>query len=398
MILLAPGIYPGGITVPPDKPGITIRGEDRNTVVFDGQDTEVSAIEVSADGVTLENMTAHDFTAGGFYWSDVEGFAGRYLTVWNVGLYGINAISSRDGVIEDSYVSAAAHTAFSIRECQPCDATIRRVTATLSAVGFAGTNAGGDLVVEDSRFLLNGVGILPSSFDAGLEPPPQHDAIFRRNEVVGSGTVVTPRTSPLAGFHGVGIGIAGGEGNLVEDNDVRGSARYGIAVFTAVDQATSWFPARNRVTGNRVSDSGIADLALAGGRGQENCFDANDAGTTRPTGLAGKCARIGATDPTVEADLVKPPRQLLLGLPVPPAYSEMRPPGPQPTMPIALPVDTPTPRLTAPPAAVSAQPAASQIPAAASGETIVQAASILIVALFSVVLLLVAVRVVPRRR
>ena len=73
----------------------TIRGEDRNTVVFDGQDQRANAIDVEADGVTLENMSAHNFTANGFYWDGVEGFAGRYLTVWNVGLYGIYAISSR---------------------------------------------------------------------------------------------------------------------------------------------------------------------------------------------------------------------------------------------------------------------------------------------------------------
>ena len=72
--------------------------------------------------MTLENMSAHNFTANGFYWDGVEGFAGRYLTVWNVGLYGIYAISSRGGVMEESYVSGAADAAFYIGECNPCDA------------------------------------------------------------------------------------------------------------------------------------------------------------------------------------------------------------------------------------------------------------------------------------
>ena len=218
-------------------------------MVFDGEDLRANAIDVEADGVTLENMSAHNFTANGFYWAEVEGFAGRYLTVWNVGLYGIYAISSRGGIMEQSYVSGAADAAFYIGECQPCDATIRNVTATLSAVGYSGTNAGGNLVVEDSKWLLNSVGILPNSFDVGLEPPPQRDAIFRRNEVVGSGTVVTPRTTPLGGYHGVGIGIAGGQQNLVQDNDVRGSTRYGIAVFTAIDRTSRWYPGGTTVTG-----------------------------------------------------------------------------------------------------------------------------------------------------
>ena len=397
VILLAPGTYPGGYEVPPNRPGITIRGEDRNTVVFDGADQRSNAIEVTADGVTLENMSAHNFTANGFYWDEVDGYAGRYLTVWNVGLYGIYAISSRGGVMEQSLVSGAADAAFYIGECQPCDATIRNVTATLSAVGYSGTNAGGNLVVEDSRFLLNSVGILPNSFDVGLEPPPQHDAIFRRNEVAGSGTVVTPRTTPLGGYHGVGIGIAGGQGNLVEDNVVRGSARYGIAVFTAIDRSSRWNPARNQVTGNRVSESGTADLALAGGIGNENCFQDNEAETALPEGIVDTCSRSGDSDPQVEADLVKPPPELLEGLPEAPSYAEMDRPGPQPTMPLEPPVEAPT----ALPTAAASLPAGSQVPAsprpdlvpsAAVGEPALLAAIVLIVAIFTVAIVLVAFR------
>ncbi len=353
-------------------------------MVFDGEDIRPNAIEVLADGVNLENMSAHNFTANGFYWDEVEGFAGRYLTVWNVGLYGIYAISSRSGIMEQSYVSGAADAAFYIGECQPCDATIRNVTATLSAVGYSGTNAGGNLVVEDSRWLLNSVGILPNSFEVGLEPPPQRDATFRRNEVVGSGTVVTPRTTPLGGYHGVGIGIAGGQANLVEGNDVRGSTRYGIAVFTAIDRTSSWIPGRNTVAGNKVSDSGIADLALAGGTGIDNCFRDNQVATSLPAGLEGGCASPGTTDPQVEADLVRAPPALLEGLPVPPDYSEMAAPGDQPTMPLE-PIDEP-----------SLQPSpgssAAPVPSAAIGEPVLLGAILVIVAVFAVVIVVVAFR------
>ncbi|MCI0344294.1 MAG: right-handed parallel beta-helix repeat-containing protein, partial [Chloroflexi bacterium] len=271
LILVGAGVYPGGIVVPESKPGITIRGVDRNTVVLDGADRVQNAIEVEADGVTLENMTAHNYVENGFYWDGVDGYAGRYLTVWNVGLYGIYAVESRDGVIEHSYVSGAADAAFYIGECYPCDAALRDVTATLSAVGYSGTNAGGNLVLEDSFFDANGTGILPNSFDVGLAAPPQREATFRRNLVSGSGTVPTPRRTPLGGFAGIGIGIAGGVDNHVEDNEVSGSARYGIAVFTTVDRESSWVPSDNRVTGNLVSGSGTADLALAAGSGAGNC-------------------------------------------------------------------------------------------------------------------------------
>jgi hypothetical protein len=92
VIVLDRGIYPGGDIVPESKPGITIRGVDRNEVVFDGRDEIANALVIEADNVTVENMSAHNFVGNGFYWTGVEGYAGRYLTVWNVGLYGIYAI------------------------------------------------------------------------------------------------------------------------------------------------------------------------------------------------------------------------------------------------------------------------------------------------------------------
>lgn len=333
VIVLAPGTYPGEISVPPEKPGITIRGEDRNTVVFDGGDVRHNAIDVEADGVTLENMTAHNYLENGFYWDGVDGYAGRYLTVWNVGLYGIYAIQSRGGLIEQSYVSAAADAAFYIGECQPCDATVRNVTATLSAVGYSGTNAGGNLTVEDSRFTANSVGILPNSFDVGLEPPPQRGATFRRNVVVGSGSVVTPRATPLGGYYGVGIGVAGGVGNVIEDNVVENSIRYGIAVFTAIDRQATWVPSDNRIVRNRVAGSGTADLALADGSGAGNCFEGNDAPVTLPINLALSCSKAGDGEDSVAAALVRPPPSLLEGLPEAPSYADIPAPGPQPTMP-----------------------------------------------------------------
>ena len=334
VILLAAGTYPGEIVVPEEKPGITIRGIDRNAVVFDGADSRANAIEVEADGVTLENMAAHSYLENGFYWDGVDGYAGRYLTVWNVGLYGIYAIESRGGVMEHSYVSGAADAAFYVGECYPCDAVLRNLTATLSAVGYSGTNAGGNLVLEDSLFENNATGILPNSYEVGLEPPPQREAVFRRNVVRGSGSVPTPRQTPLGGFYGIGIGIAGGVDNQIEANQVSGSTRYGIAVFGTVDRTTTWLPSGNRVTGNTVSTSGTADLALAEGSGPGNCFEGNAASLVEPPDMAAPCSADGEGSAAVMDELVQPPPALSVDLPDAPAYSDMPAPAPQPTMPI----------------------------------------------------------------
>jgi hypothetical protein len=341
VIVLAAGTYDGDVTVPEGKGGITIRGTDRNAVVFDGGGIRHNALEIEADGVTLENVSAHDYLENGFYWEGVVGFVGRYLTVWNVGLYGIYAIQSRSGIIEQSLVSGAADAAFYIGECQPCDTVIRDVTARLSAVGYSGTNAGGNLTVEDSLFELNEVGILPNSYDVGLEPPPQRGATFWRNVVRGSGSAATPRDSPLGGFRGIGIGIIGGVGNLVDGNEVSGSTRYGIAITPAIDRGARWVPSDNRITGNRVSGSGLADLALAAGSGSGNCFDGNTATALDPANVAAACSGQADGSADVAAAIAQPPPRLLDGLPSAPAFASMPAPDEQTSLPIGRPLDLP---------------------------------------------------------
>src|SRR5881227_2225480 len=76
VVLVDRGTYPGGVVVPKAKAGLTIRGVDRNAVVFDGADTQDDAIDVRADGVTLQNLSAHDFRKNAFYWDGVTGFTG----------------------------------------------------------------------------------------------------------------------------------------------------------------------------------------------------------------------------------------------------------------------------------------------------------------------------------
>jgi hypothetical protein len=338
LILLDRGTYPGGIVVPEGKPGITIRGVDRNEVVFDGRDIDVNAIDIDADDVVLENMSAHNFTGNGFYWDGVDGFAGRYLTVWNVNLYGIYAIQSRNGVFEQSLVSGAADAAFYIGECNPCDTVLRSLVARYSAIGYSGTNAGGNLEIRDSIWELNGTGILPNSFNDQPAPPPQRDSIIAGNVIRDSGTVPVPANSPLAGWVGLGIGIAGGHENLVEDNEITGSDRYGIALFATLQRDRSqWLPDANEIRGNTVTGSGIADLAMAEGSRIPNCFGGNEFGSSLPADIETvmPCDGQPTADghPRVTEDLSIPIPLALEQLGQRPRYQDMPVPEPQPNMP-----------------------------------------------------------------
>src|SRR2546428_4208779 len=150
LILLGRGVYRGAVVVPPTKRRITIRGVDRNRVVFDGHDERRTAILVHADGVTLENFSAHNYLGNALFWEGVKGFRASYLTIWNVGRYGIYVEGSADGVIDHDYISGAADAAYYVGECNPCHATLTHLVARLSAVGYSGTNASGGLVVRGS--------------------------------------------------------------------------------------------------------------------------------------------------------------------------------------------------------------------------------------------------------
>src|SRR5439155_10125470 len=96
-IVLGAGTYPGGNVVPPRKHDVTIKGVDRNDVVFDGGDKRKNGIVVHADGVSLLNMSAHNFLENAFYWEDANRFRGSYLTAWNVRGYGIYVEDGREG-------------------------------------------------------------------------------------------------------------------------------------------------------------------------------------------------------------------------------------------------------------------------------------------------------------
>ena len=344
-IVLAAGTYPGGNVVPHLKQDITIRGVDRNRVVFDGADTRENGILVRANGVSILNLSAHNYLENAFYWVGAKGFRASYLTAWNIRGYGIYVEDSERGVLDHDYVSGAADAAYYVGECKPCSATIAHVVARLSAVGYSGTNATG-VVIRDSVWDRNGAGIVPNTY-ANEALPPQSWTTIVGNTVTGTGRSRVPIRTALAGFVGIGIAIAGGNDNTIRRNRVVRSERYGIAVFPTArfvsfapgpEPGPPWRPRGNRVTGNVVTGSGWADLALAAGSGRGNCFGANLVRQALPAGLqAGPCsAHSAGGSPTVDAALTRPVRVMIRETQRrrdPPSYRAMPKPPPQSNMP-----------------------------------------------------------------
>jgi hypothetical protein len=344
-IVLDTGTYPGGTVVPAAKHDITITGVDRNAVVLDGADRRRNGITVHGDGVSILNLSAHNFLENAFYWKGADRFRASYLTAWNVRGYGIYIEDGESGVIDHSYVSGAADAAYYVGECRPCRTTIANVVAVRSAVGYSGTNATG-VVIRDSVWRGNGAGIVPNTY-ANEALPPESRATIIRNVVLRSGREPVPLRTALAGFVGVGIAVAGGSENVIRGNRVTGSERYGIAVFPTARYVTfnprvrqpgpPWRPRGNRVLNNVVAGSGRADLALAFGSGPRNCFAANTAQTTLPTDLETQSCGSASPDGDggVAAALTAPVQRMFratLRRRHPPSYRSLPPPPPQQAM------------------------------------------------------------------
>src|SRR5436190_8089529 len=345
-IVLDAGTYTGGNVVPPAKHDVTIRGIDRHQVVLDGADTRKNGIVVHADGVSILNMSAHNFLQNAYYWQGADHYRASYLTAWNVRGYGIYIEDGEQGMLDHDYVSGAADAAYYVGECRPCRATISQVVAALSAVGYSGTNAT-DVLIRDSVWDRNGVGILPTTY-ANEALPPQARTTIVRNTVTNSGRARVPIHTVLAGFIGIGIAVAGGNQNAIRDNRILRSERYGIAVFPTArfvtfrpvrsDPGPPWRPHGNRIVQNVASGSGVADLAVAKGSGKGNCFRANVVRTNQPRRLqTPACAGVSARGDNRVASALTARLRVMFEETMrrrrPPPYTSMPIPPAQPNLP-----------------------------------------------------------------
>ncbi|MFI5045928.1 MAG: nitrous oxide reductase family maturation protein NosD [Acidimicrobiia bacterium] len=342
LVLIAPGVYREAVVVATD--GIVLRGADRNRTILDGEFRRENGVRVAgADGVTVENLTARNYTYNGFLWTGVRGYRGSYLTAYRNGDYGVYAFDSQWGTFEHSYASGSPDSGFYIGQCNPCHAVINDVVAEHNQLGYSGTNAGGDLHIVQSVWRSNRAGIVPNSLD-DEELAPQGDAIIAANRVDGSGSA--PRRSATASegvdfLFGAGIVIIGGSNNLVSRNVLEGNATVGIVVVPnpGLLGQTAYPATDNKIVDNTVHGSDVADLAVVlPSAGDGNCFTGNTAATTAPTGLQAlaPCSERGS------ADLSTAPGQLDVAQFLdtsdnPPGVSYRRTPVPskQPTMPNA---------------------------------------------------------------
>jgi plastocyanin len=305
LVLVAPGEYHEAVRV--TTPYLTIRGEDRDTTILDGELKMANGIHViEADGVVLENMTARHYVTNGFYWTGVQGFRGSYLSAYANGDYGIYAFDSSWGRFEHSYGSGHPDSGFYIGQCEPCHIVINDVLSEGNALGFSGTNASGDFIVANSEWRDNLGGIAPNTLDSEALAP-GHDMLIAGNYVHDNSNVHVPAKQISLPAVGLGIFVTGVHDDIVRGNLVTGHSTYGIAVLPNVDD-NMWLTSGTRIEGNIVRDSGQADLALGALGLGGDCFIANTYATSIPIGIEAvascdgplRAGSVGAAAPSIQ--------------------------------------------------------------------------------------------------
>lgn len=300
MVLIAPGTYNEQVEITTDR--IVLRGQDRNSVVLDGQHQLDNGVTVASNGVAVENFTVTAYRQNGVLFSGayaaeeraqapgygeaygtdnyvVDGYRASYITAYNNGTYGLYAFAARNGIFEHSYASGHPDSGFYVGQCKPCNAVLRNLVAEKNAIGYYGTNASGDVWVVESIFRNNRLGMTPNSQDAE-KLAPQEDTWVVGNLVMNNDDPATPEIPE--GFFGGGIAVGGGTKNNVLKNRVEGHDGAGILVIPLNTYAPENNVIRDNVVSNNRFDLVVRLLTNAPG---SNCFSGNSFSISDPVNI-----------------------------------------------------------------------------------------------------------------
>ncbi|MFF0622190.1 right-handed parallel beta-helix repeat-containing protein [Streptomyces sp. NPDC004296] len=347
LVLVAPGVYHESVKV--STPRVTLRGESRDKVVLDGRLQQPNGIVVTAPGVAVQNLTVRNNTqngvlvtgstkaaaglpghSGGYDTGDepvtfLKSFLVSYVTATRNGLYGIYAFSAQNGVIEHSYASGGADSGIYVGQCKPCHIVVRDNVAELNAVGYEGTNAGGDMYVVGNRLVGNRVGLTTDS-DHQEKLLPQRGAVIAGNLIAANQQKATPEQAD--GGWGTGIGVDGGGDNQFIRNRIAGNSNAGLVITATADLP----PVGNQIVDNTFTGNGL-DVGWTfptATRGRGNCLRGNDLRTTVPARLATTAScPLPAGSPSPGGSWAMPTAPG--GIP----FTEVAAPGPQPQFPHA---------------------------------------------------------------
>ena len=301
---LADGWY-GSVDI--STPRIHIRGMNRNSVIVDGTlptaATSCSAAPADQNtlngdgrngvliwrvtGVSVDNLTVCNFLAGsgasgnGIWWngeagtfpSGVQNYSGSYLTATSTyfagsdpsnpsvcatcALYGIfSSNASGHSYLNQLYANNFSDSGTYVGACRrACSVTIDHSWMENNALGYSGTNSGGQIVVQNSTFDNNKDGFDTNTALTGDPPPPQNGkCTAATSSVTGTsrcwvftGNLVESNNNPNVpisgtaglGPTGTGMTISGGRYDTIANNRFLDNGAWGIALVPYPDGNTT---------------------------------------------------------------------------------------------------------------------------------------------------------------
>jgi hypothetical protein len=306
-ILVAPGDYKEtGYHVPAgsdqgagvlvEKPGIHIRGMNRNGVIIDGTkkgaatcssnpaDQELgpadseghhsgrNGIEVyKVAGVSVENLSVCNFQAGfhgagneiWFNFGDGSGkqtagaWRGAFLSATDqfyeegspyFGSYGLFVSNTGGpGLYTQTYANNMADSDYYVGACRDCNTILDHAHAESGALGYSGTNSGGHLTIQNSEFNNNKSGFVSNSQNNDDAPSPQDGSCPKEGETGPTGT------------HNCWLFTK----NSVHDNNNANVPTTGTAAAGPVGSGIVLSGGRNNiVTGNSIYNNGAWGILL----------------------------------------------------------------------------------------------------------------------------------------
>jgi len=279
------GDFPAAILI--TKPGIYLRGMNRNKVIVDGTKAGPPCNRIKkdqnfgpktksgpaglngimiwkADNVWVQNLTACNFLGGsgaagnavwwnggadsgtatkesiggwGYYGSYLTSTSTFYMNEHTAAEYGIFTSNWDGGRWDHAYASNFNDSGFYIGACGPfCNQTVNHVWSEYNALGYSGSNSGGNLVIKNSQWDKNETGFSTNSQE-GDNPPPQDGACPHHG------------ISPITHTHSCWVLM----NNYIHDNNNPNIPSAGLAGGGPVGTGVSLAGARNdTLMGNRI--------------------------------------------------------------------------------------------------------------------------------------------------
>jgi parallel beta-helix repeat protein len=316
-ISVKPGKYVEGVIVKGHKhDGLTIKGTKKNPkkVILDGKNAHddegnlaQNAIEaINVDGMRALNLWVRNYAANGIFFRGTQKGECRDYLMKNLRAsfnraYGLFAFDCIGGRMTKSVGYGHGDSAFYVGatpfQKNPKTTSLDHLQAYENVLGYSGTNSK-YVDIHHNDFFNNGIGVVPNTLDSEPYEPSGQSTIRDNNifwnnfnyfapgspvQTVSSGLGTIEGLGTIQFPTGVGIFVLGSDGWTIENNQIFGNFKWGVALssdpFNEGDQAIS---RNNQIVNNAMGRGGTDTNAFdffVDGSGSGDCFAGNQSST-----------------------------------------------------------------------------------------------------------------------